>query len=185
LGVQLDDKEHKSHVDALIRECFDKLNGVDEAQPSQVGNGSVTQNVSSNGASAAAQAPAPKIALPGMGGVPGSHVASAPKSSTNDIKPTIPSASGVKRKPKNDDIVSEDEDGDIEAVKRKAVAAKKTTTSVKKKRKTSTTADGVKKPPNPNNPFNKPVVLSAEMSRLCGAPEVCCDVAKRTGLFVF
>lgn len=180
LGVQLDVKEHKGVVDTLIRECFDQVNSDVPATTSHAGqsghskNGGVHHNGSSTSSGGAPSAP--KIALPGMGGVPGSHVASAnsTSSSSNSIKTTTTSSvpTGVKRKPKNDDIVSEDEDDDIEAVKRKAVAAKKSTNTVKKKRKAATDANGEKKPPNPNNPFNKPVILSAEMSKLCGASEV-------------
>ena len=46
----------------------------------------------------------------------------------------------------------------------------------KKKKATSKKAKGgekVKRAPNPNNPFNAPLILDAALQEICGVPEVC------------
>ncbi|MCO5549659.1 hypothetical protein L7F22_003132 [Adiantum nelumboides] len=179
LHIQVEDKEQKKQIDELIKVCFDTINAPPPAPAPATGLALPVGNGHSNGYSPASApnsgaSPAPRLALPGMGGIPGSHAAPAPSTPSSDIKPrpsnsasTSKVQSGGKRSRKAEDTISDDEeDADVETIKK--MASKKGT----KKRKSIKSEDGEKKPPNPNNPFNRPVVLSEEMGRVCGGREM-------------
>jgi upstream activation factor subunit UAF30 len=158
LGVDIEDKVHKKAIDNLIRQCFDTISEESQARPS-----SVTQT---NGT--------PKLALPGMGGVPGSL-----STSNNDTAPPSSAASSsapLKKRPRADDdgVNSSEEDADAETISKIAKKSKANAKVAPKKKKTKSAdaGDKEKKPPNPNNPFNRPVILSDEMSKVCGGKEV-------------
>lgn len=132
--------------------------------PSARGNGSATSGVT------------PKLALPGMGGVPGSlsdvrptSSAAPPSSSSSSAVPIVKKRSRVGA----DAVDSEEEDVDPETIRNIAKKAKAKPAAKRKKSKFND--DGTekeKKPPNPNNPFNRPLILSDEMSHVCGGKEV-------------
>lgn len=112
----------------------------------------------------------PKLALPGMGGVRGTQSDAWPSSSANSSSSTPISK---KRSRAVEDVDSEEENVDRETIK--SIAAKQAKAKPAKKRKAKVNDDGTekeKRPPNPNNPFNRPVILSDEMSQVCGAKEV-------------
>ena len=151
LQVDLSDKEQKKDVDELIRSCFDDVRSKDASAPSSANN-------------------TPKLALPGIGGVPGSNTSSDALGQSSPSQKAAP-----KRSRGQEDVISDEEvDADPAKIKKKAVSAEqsKQTKQPKKKRKSAKTENGEKAPPNPNNPFNRPVVLSEEMSKVCGAKEV-------------
>ncbi|PWN35692.1 SWIB-domain-containing protein [Meira miltonrushii] len=178
LQIQLEEKEHKKQVDELIKVCFDTINNPAPAPTPATGLALPVGNGHSNGYSSASApnsgaSSAPRLALPGMGGIPGSLAApSAPvvktePRSSSSMSTSKAAPSGGKRSRKAEDTISdEEEDADVETIKK--MASKKTT----KKRKSIKNEDGEKKPPNPNNPFNRPVILSEEMGRVCGGREM-------------
>lgn len=181
LQINLEEKEHKKQIDGLIKICFDTISQPAPAPPPAlptglalpVGNGHSSNGYSPASAPNSGASPAPRLALPGMGGVPGSHAApSVPAPSTqphssSSTSTSKPAPSGGKRSRKVEDTISDDEeDADVETIKK--MASKKGT----KKRKSIKSEDGEKKPPNPNNPFNRPVILSEEMGRVCGGREM-------------
>lgn len=186
LQVNLGDKEQKKDVDELIRQCFDIVNG---------GNGaaSYAPPPPSSGSSFANGGPptssgTPRLALPGSGGIPGSHsqpdARSRPTSSAPSPAPKAQARSasagggggsgGSSKRGRKQDVFS-DEEEEIDTAKVRSKAKSAASSKPKKKRKSAAANgdDGAEKaPPNPNNPFNKPVVLSDAMSRICGGKEV-------------
>ncbi|UZJ51669.1 hypothetical protein CBS101457_000989 [Exobasidium rhododendri] len=152
LGVDIEDKSHKKAIDELIRQCFDIVNEDTATKPANA-----TQI---NGT--------PKLALPGMGGVPGSHSNTAPSSSAAS------SSAPLKKRARaeDDEVISEEEDADAETISKIAKSSKAKAPAKKKRTKSTDTGDKEKKPPNPNNPFNRPVILSTELSQICGGNEM-------------
>lgn len=170
LGIDITDKSHKEAVDELVKACFDEINGANPAPTTSLKDLSYGTNGDgdrhSNGASAAAT---PKLALPGMGGVRGSHTDPKPSAAA----PSSSQSSGKKRSRKDDDqVISDEEDADAETISKVAKKSKAKATKKKKSAKTGADGEKEKRAPNPNNPFNKPVVLSDDMSQVCGAKEV-------------
>lgn len=173
LGVDLENKSHKKAIDELIRECFNIVNK--EQEEGEESSKFTTNTTPTNGAGTQ-----PKLALPGMGGIPGSHSTSARPSNSAASSQAPPSSAASSSAPlkkrartDEDEVNSEEEDADAETISKIAKKSKVKAPAKRKKAKSSA-EDGEKekKPPNPNNPFNKPVILSEEMSQICGGKEV-------------
>lgn len=205
---------HKKAVNALIKKLYNEVASSNSASASSSDvkpsiPESLPSSQSTPAPTSATSPPPPKttiplgggLALPGLGGVRGSH-ASPPSSSpsSNGIKhdtsgdaalaaklqqhqssSALPTTRGStsndstprpkKRKSKADaDEIESDEDSDVEAAAASAASKSRKATSSKKSAK----KDKEKKPraANPNNPFNRPVLLSPAMAEICGSGEV-------------
>lgn len=193
IGFQPASKEHKSAVDGVTKRCFDVISA--EGGSGGGGGGSQASVKAEEGdvkprsaTSAGGGGGGGGLALPGLGGVPGSH--STPSSSGTATgngggarlppQPRPPSvgsssaANGAKKKRRADDVVSsEEEDAESAAAAARRSKSSKNSgataaaTAKKKKKKAKGAEDGEKKAPNPNNPFNRPLRLSKELSQVC------------------
>lgn len=203
---------HKKAVNALIKRLYNEVASSNSASSSDVKPSipdSLPSSQSTPAPTSATSPPPPKttiplgggLALPGLGGVRGSHASPSSSSpSSNGFKndtsgdaalaaklqqqqssSALPTTRGSasndstprpkKRKTKADaDEIESDEDSDVEAAAASAASKSRKTTSSKKTAK----KDKEKKPraANPNNPFNRPVLLSPAMAEICGSGEV-------------
>lgn len=149
LPESLDLSASKKQVDEVIRDCFDQISKSMPAPPQAAS--------SRNGGSSAP--PSGGIALPGLGGVRGSHNTAQSSASPAPIKAgSTKTLNGSSTKVKQDvkpkkkpakkrPAPTDDDDNDDEPKKKRAA--------------------------NPNNPFNRPLVLSPLLAEVCGGPEVC------------
>ncbi|SPC60611.1 related to UAF30 - subunit of upstream activation factor of RNA polymerase I [Ustilago sp. UG-2017b] len=148
LPSALDLSASKKQVDQVIRDCFDQISKGMPPPPQSP--------TSYNGASSAP--PSGGLALPGLGGVRGGHTATptTAASSTTSSKPApakAPTSNGTKpkaepkpkKKPAKKRAATEEQDDDEPPKKRAA---------------------------NPNNPFNRPLILSPKMAQVCGGNEM-------------
>ncbi|SOV02558.1 related to UAF30 - subunit of upstream activation factor of RNA polymerase I [Ustilago sp. UG-2017a] len=148
LPSALDLSASKKQVDQVIRDCFDQISKGMPPPPQSP--------TSYNGASSAP--PSGGLALPGLGGVRGGHTATptTAASSTTSSKPApakAPISNGTKpkaepkpkKKPAKKRAATEEQDDDEPPKKRAA---------------------------NPNNPFNRPLILSPKMAQVCGGNEM-------------
>jgi upstream activation factor subunit UAF30 len=188
LGLDVSNKAHKAAIDEEIRASFAQLDA------ENVARGAAPIAPAAPPPAAAAPPRPPGIALPGNGvrgiALPGAGVrgdSSAPPPDNKDAEmakalqaqfnadaaagpSTRGAANGSKKRKKTastskkDDIISSDEEvgGTPSGSRRKKAASSK-----KKK-----TTNGEEKPKNPNNPFNRPVLLSPAMAEICGGDQV-------------
>ena len=216
---------HKKAVTALIKKLYNEVASANTASSSDV-KPSVPESLPSSQSTPAPSSatspppPPPKttiplgggLALPGLGGVRGSHASPSLSSSpsSNGVKhdtsgdaalatklqqqqssSALPTTRGSasndstprpkKRKSKADaDEIESDEDSDVEAAAASAASKSRKTSSSKKSAKT----DKEKKPraANPNNPFNRPVLLSPAMAEICGGGEVSAESRGNEGI---
>lgn len=195
LGVDMTYKPHKAALDEEIRAAFGQVDAevkARETKPHSSTSGYANGSSSSSSTATPVDRKPVGIALPG-GGVRGDSSASdaamaaalqrqfnadagtsrATRGAASSTPRKGKAAAGKKRKLKGEDTISSDEeDGSI----LEGGTPKKKKKATKKKKK----GDGEEKPKNPNNPFNKPVVLSPLMAEICGGDEVsnvalCCD----------
>ncbi|PWN95787.1 SWIB-domain-containing protein [Tilletiopsis washingtonensis] len=188
LGLDVSNKAHKAAIDEEIRASFAQLDA------ENVARGAAPIAPAAPPPAAAAPPRPPGIALPGNGvrgiALPGAGVrgdSSAPPPDNKDAEmakalqaqfnadaaagpSTRGAANGSKKRKKTastskkDDIISSDEEvGGTPSGSRKKKAA-----SSKKKK----TTNGEEKPKNPNNPFNRPVLLSSAMAEICGGDQM-------------
>lgn len=223
---------NKKQINKIIKACYDEVAGSSSSQADGLDvKPASSQSTPAPLSSAATSPPPPKttiplgggLALPGLGGVRGSHSSPPPPPATNgsssssrnkntagdaalaaklqrqdsqaspatrggtSLSSSTSNANGKKRKSKaNADEIESDEDSDVEAAA--PSAASKARSSAKRTKK----SDGEKKPraANPNNPFNRPVILSPAMAEICGGGEVsigqsdCSQKLRRTDTFV-
>ncbi|PWN94374.1 SWIB-domain-containing protein [Acaromyces ingoldii] len=190
IGFQPASKEHKSAVDGVTKRCFDVISADGGSSQASVKaeEGDVKPRSATSAGGGGGGGGGGGLALPGLGGVPGSH--STPSSSGTATgngggarlppQPRPPSvgsssaANGAKKKRRADDVVSsEEEDAESAAAAARRSKSSKSSgataagTAKKKKKKAKGADDGEKKAPNPNNPFNRPLRLSKELSQVC------------------
>lgn len=207
IPASFDFDANKKAVNALIKACYDQVsqNRDEDAAPQPPSNTSsaplispkaakpVVSNGSTNGGG---------LALPGLGGIRGSHASPTPPTNStpaSSVPPldasaqtsqaaadaalaakmqrewteTAPSTRGSsvsssaskakKRKaPKkaDADVIDSDEDSEVDS----------TTAASDGKKKRAKSGNG--RAANPNNPFNRPVVLSPQMAEICGDSEM-------------
>ncbi|KAK0550376.1 hypothetical protein OC845_002696 [Tilletia horrida] len=204
----LDIMSHKKQVNALVKQLFEEVSAQKEQEAeaaaalAAVSRASPAWNMQAQQQSSASRstfAAAGGIALPGMGSAPpapppstSAHRPSAAASTSvpqvkkrkrEDVLPsrqssTLPSSpagsssqNGAPNGYRDDDIVAELEELDDDTGTVLSSKARKLSKNHKAKRA-----------PNPNNPFNKPLVLSAAMAEVCGSSEVsafCTDASIR------
>ncbi|PWN41460.1 SWIB-domain-containing protein [Ceraceosorus guamensis] len=211
LGVNVEEKLHKSALDDEIRGAFALLDA-ERQRNGAAPLGNAAAAAAAQPASSSAPAVQQGIALPGLG-----RRGDSSSTSITSSAPTIPhrvkaeqdaqmaarlqkqydaesgpstrrsngtssSSGGGKRKKsggvsKSDDVISSEEEVGVvgngssssgSAKKRKSSSGTK---SGKKKEK-ELNADGTEKAKNPNNPFNRPVLLSPAMADICGGDEM-------------
>lgn len=144
LPSSLDLSASKKQVDEVIRDCFDQISKGMPAppQPPSSYNGGSSAPVSGG------------LALPGLGGVRGSHAPVSGASSTASSKPAAKAAPASNGKPKAE-------------VKPKKKAKKRAATE-----EDEDDEPRKKRAANPNNPFNRPLILSPKMAEVCGGTEM-------------
>lgn len=151
LPSALDLSASKKQVDEVIRDCFDQISKGMPTPPQAP--------VSYNGSSSAP--PSGGLALPGLGGVRGGHAA-APTSASSAVKPAPAKSTPAKAAPaSNGTKPKADPKPKKKATKKRAVADDDDDDEPRKKRAA-----------NPNNPFNRPLILSPKMAEVCGGNEV-------------
>nr|CDI52290.1 swib mdm2 domain-containing protein [Melanopsichium pennsylvanicum 4] len=149
LPPTLDLSASKKQVDEVIRDCFDHISKGMPAPPHPP--------TSYNGASSAP--PSGGLALPGLGGVRGGHIAaptsasSTTSSSKTASAKAAPASNGTKIKP--------EPKPKKKAAKKRAATDEDDDDEPRKKRAA-----------NPNNPFNRPLVLSPKLAEVCGGNEM-------------
>ncbi|CAO1638797.1 unnamed protein product [Sympodiomycopsis kandeliae] len=211
--ADFDLEANKKAVNAVIKECYDIVAGTDNGSQEDVKpaiNDSSAPSSQSTPAPGLARSPPPPkttvplvggLALPGLGGVRGSHASPPPvkplsngnstagdaalaaklqqkeqardspatRGSSSSSSSSRPAASKKRKSQAADpDEIQSDEDSDVEAAAA-AVAAKSRT---KKSRKSTTEKEKKPRASNPNNPFNRPVLLSPAMAEICGGDEM-------------
>lgn len=161
LPPSLDLSASKKQVDEVIRDCFDHISKGLPAPPQS--------QHSYNGTASAP--PSSGLALPGMGGVRGGHAltpttttttttsssssssaASKPNAKAANTKST-PASNGTKSKP--------EPKPKKKPAKKRAVPEEDDDNEPPKKRAA-----------NPNNPFNRPLILSPKLADVCGGTEM-------------
>lgn len=229
IPADFDFAANKKEIKNLIKDCYEEVAASKDVArpapaPAPLTNGvSVKAEEGSappSGSSTAKSPPRPAVsssstglALPGLGGVRGSHApASSSKPADPPVRPppsteaqsksdaalaaklaqewarpsrdtragssTSSSRAGASKKRKQsvksdpDDIDSE-EDSDVENNARKSnSSASKRAKKVKSDKPRAS---------NPNNPFNKPMLLDAAMAEICGAEEVSVTAGRQRG----
>ncbi|PWN53385.1 SWIB-domain-containing protein [Violaceomyces palustris] len=179
LPPNLDLAACKKHVDVIIRQCFDQIQSVNSrAHSSPAPQVAPTQ---SNGSTPVPTFPG-GLALPGLGGVRGGHTAStsstpsataSPSSSSSKPKPPKPDSSNGSSKAKA-------KASDSAKAKPKKKAASSSSSSKKKAPKEEDEDEDdddddkprKKRASNPNNPFNRPLILDAGLAEVCGGNEM-------------
>lgn len=152
LPPTLDLSASKKQVDEVIRDCFDQISKGMPAPPQAP--------QSYNGGSSAP--PSGGLALPGLGGVRGGHAAPSSTSSTSS-KPAPAKSAPAKAAPASNGTKPKAEPKPKKkATKKRAVADEDDDDEPRKKRAA-----------NPNNPFNRPLILSPKLADVCGGNEVC------------
>ncbi len=152
LPAALDLSASKKQVDEVIRDCFDQISKGMPAPP-QAPN-------SYNGGSSAP--PSGGLALPGLGGVRGGHAAAPSSTSSAASKPTPAKAAPAKSAPASNGTKAKAEPKPKKkAAKKRAAADDEDDDEPRKKRAA-----------NPNNPFNRPLILSPGLAEVCGGNEV-------------
>ncbi|SPO22281.1 related to UAF30 - subunit of upstream activation factor of RNA polymerase I [Ustilago trichophora] len=152
LPPTLDLSASKKQVDEVIRDCFDQISKNMPAPP---------QPPSSYNAASAP--PSGGLALPGLGGIRGGHTAPPSSTSSNPSKPAPPPKSTpAKPAPASNGTKPKAEPKPKKkATKKRAVADDDDDDEPRKKRAA-----------NPNNPFNRPLVLSPKLAEVCGGNEM-------------
>lgn len=162
LPPSLDLSASKKQVDLVIRDCFDQISKSMPARP-QPHN---TTNNGNNGNAPGSAPPSGGLALPGLGGVRGGHTTP---------QPSAPSSASSKRVAE-----SANGSGSGSTSKPKAVEPAKPKKKAAPKKRASTQSDDdddqpkKKRAVNPNNPFNRPLILAPKLAEVCGGNEVRC-----------
>ncbi|KAN0060896.1 hypothetical protein ACQY0O_006630 [Thecaphora frezii] len=154
LPPTLDLAASKKQIDEVIRDCFDHMSKAMAAPPQPE-----YQPPSAP--------PSGGLALPGLGGVRGGHTTpSSSQSSAPVPKSTTASSAasnGAATKPKAPAKAAEPAKPKKKATKKRAASevVDEDEESAKKKRAS-----------NPNNPFNRPLILAPKLAEVCGGNEV-------------
>ncbi|KAJ9477327.1 Upstream activation factor subunit UAF30 [Pseudozyma hubeiensis] len=153
LPPSLDLSASKKQVDEVIRDCFDHISKGMPAPPQA--------QHSYNGASPAP--PSGGLALPGMGGVRGGHTTAPTSTSSTTSKPAPPKPAAAKSAPSSNGSTKPKAEPKPKkkATKKRAVADDDDDDEPRKKRVV-----------NPNNPFNRPLILSPKLADVCGGDEM-------------
>lgn len=219
---------HKKELKVLIRECYDEIKPSDDIGDAEQkpANGAASLLKREPDSTSASPAPKPKapvtsttfsggggLALPGLGGVRGSHASPTPSTSTSTATTAKPpstekddaalaaklqkewdrktpntrgaatsSGSASKKrksapvatkgkKAKSADVIDSDEDSELEGASDDAAPANGKSGSRKKVKKDKGEAKSARAA-NPNNPFNRPMLLNPLLAEICGADEV-------------
>lgn len=154
LPPTLDLSASKKQVDEVIRDCFDQISKGMPAPPQPP--------TAYNGASSAPP-PSGGLALPGLGGVRGGHTAAPTSvaSSTTSSKPAPAKSTPAKAPASNGTKPKAESKPKKKPAKKRAAADDDDDDEPRKKRAA-----------NPNNPFNRPLILSPKMADVCGGNEV-------------
>ncbi|KAE8219833.1 hypothetical protein CF319_g6548 [Tilletia indica] len=197
----LDIMSHKKQVNALVKICFEEVSAQREqenaaaaalAAVSAGGHASSWNGSSSAGGGAASRSTfaAGGIALPGIGAAPPS---APPPTAASSRKPKSTTSAAKKRK-REDGIAAasalppsfaaasspaassapsgygdEDIEAELAQLEDDAVPRGR---AAKRSKAAAVAGAKVKREPNPNNPFNRPLVLSATMAEICGSDEL-------------
>ncbi|GAC74537.1 hypothetical protein PANT_12d00019 [Moesziomyces antarcticus T-34] len=150
----LDLSASKKAVDEVIRDCFDHISKGMPAPPQPPTN-------SYNGT---ASAPASGgLALPGLGGVRGGHTATPPSAPAAKPAPAKSTPSKPKAAPaSNGSKVKAEPKPKKKATKKRAAADDDDEDEEPRKKRAA----------NPNNPFNRPLILSPKLADVCGGDEM-------------
>ena len=153
LPPSLDLSASKKQVDEVIRDCFDQISKGMPAPPQPTH--------SYNGAASAP--PSRGLALPGLGGVRGGHTAAPTSASSAPSKPAPAKSASAKSAPASNGSTKPKAEPKPKkkAAKKRAVAEDEDDDEPRKKRAA-----------NPNNPFNRPLILSPKLAEVCGGDEV-------------
>lgn len=151
LPPTLDLSASKKQVDEVIRDCFDQISKGMPTPPQATH--------SYNGASSAP--PSSGLALPGLGGVRGGHTPAPSSTSSATAKPAPAKSAPAKSSASNGSKPKAEPKPKKKAAKKRAAADDDDEDEPRKKRAA-----------NPNNPFNRPLILSPKLAEVCGGDEV-------------
>ncbi|PWZ03406.1 SWIB-domain-containing protein [Testicularia cyperi] len=155
LPASLDLSASKKAVDEVIRDCFDQISKSMPAPPQA--------SHSYNGGNSAP--PSGGLALPGLGGVRGGHTPAQSSASPTPVKAAPKAAS--KAATAKSSTASNGTKVKAEAKPKKKVTKKRAATDEDEEDEPRK-----KRAANPNNPFNRPLILSPKLAEVCGGNEM-------------
>ncbi|CBQ70804.1 conserved hypothetical protein [Sporisorium reilianum SRZ2] len=152
LPPTLDLSASKKQVDEVIRDCFDHISKGMPAPPQAPH--------SYNGASSAP--PSGGLALPGLGGVRGGHTPAPTSASSTASKPAPAKSASAKSAPASNGTKPKAEPKPKKKAPKKRAATEEDDDEEPRKKRAA----------NPNNPFNRPLILSPKLADVCGGNEM-------------